>query len=166
MIHLEKLVKISRETFIDAFEKVNDPQDFTAYVDNAFEHIKLAEELKNKNSSYYFVYANDELAGYFKLNEYEAQSEIKTKEAIELERIYVLKKFQGRKIGVWMLDEIKKLASKMEKTYLWLGVWEQNTRAIKLYEVNGFSKFGNHPYYIGKDKQTDWLMRYDIPTDM
>ena len=76
----------------------------------------------------------------------------------------MLKAFQGRKIGWWMLEQVGELGSTMGKDYLWLGVWEKNKGAIGLYEKFGYRKFGSHPYYIGKDKQTDWLMRFDLVT--
>jgi len=57
---------------------------------------------------------------------------------------------------------VKQLALKTGKSFLWLGVWEKNIRAISFYKEHGFVKFGKHPYYIGKDKQMDWLMRYEL----
>lgn len=159
---IEQLVAISRTTFIDAFEKDNDPEDFKAYIDFAFERSKLLEELKTLNTTFYFVYKDTDLVGYLKLNENDAQTDIKSEEAMELERIYVLKDFQGQHIGKWMLDEVKKIASIKKKNFLWLGVWENNANAIRFYQNHGFSKFGTHPYFIGKDEQTDWLMRCEL----
>ena len=160
--HLDQLTKVSRKTFIDAFEADNDPKNFQDYINFAFDKNKLGKELINPNTSFYFVYTDNDLVGYFKLNESLAQTDIKAKESIELERIYVLHQFQGKKIGQWMLDRIKELAFRKGKSCLWLGVWQKNTKAIKFYEKHGFSKFDTHPYYIGKDKQTDWLMRFDL----
>ena len=159
---LDDLAQISRATFVAAFEKQNNPEDFKAYVDMAFATETLRNELLNKDSFFYFVYSSDDLAGYFKLNQNQAQTDLKRPESIELERIYVLEGFQGQKIGQWMLKEIMTLAYALKKEFLWLGVWEKNERAISFYENNGFSKFGRHPYYIGKDKQMDWMMRFDL----
>ncbi|MEL6916096.1 MAG: GNAT family N-acetyltransferase [Bacteroidota bacterium] len=161
-IYLEQLVQISRRTFIDAFEKDNNPDDFSSYVKQAFTKDKIGADLDNANVTFYFVYADDRLAGYFKLNENDSQTEIKKKETIELERIYVLKEFQGKKLGTAMLQEAKRIGLKRGKTFLWLGVWEENVGAIRFYQKHGFKKFGTHPYYVGKDKQTDWLMRLDL----
>ncbi len=159
---LDELEVISRKTFIDAFESQNDPQDFDTYLGKAFAKDQLKSELKNKNSSFYFVYFEKQLAGYFKLNENTSQTDIKAPESLEIERIYVLQSHQGLKLGHWMIEEIKKIAKFKEKAYIWLGVWEDNSGAIRFYEKNGFIKFGRHPYYIGKDKQMDWLMRLDL----
>ncbi|WP_411029464.1 GNAT family N-acetyltransferase [Spongiimicrobium sp. 3-5] len=159
---LGQLMDISRKTFIDAFEKDNDPEDFESYMDEAFGHNSLVAQLSDTESHFYFVHNSDDLVGYFKLNEGNAQTEVKQAESIELERIYVCQEFQGKRIGEWALEEVKKLAREAGKTFLWLGVWEKNLKAIKFYERHGFSKFGTHPYYIGKDKQTDWLMRFNL----
>lgn len=160
-----QLATVSRTTFIDAFEKDNHPEDFKAYIDFAFEKSKLLEELKALNTTFYFVYKDADLVGYLKLNENETQTDIKSDEAMELERIYVLKDFQGQHIGKWMLDEVKRIASHKKKKFLWLGVWENNVGAIRFYQNHGFSQFGTHPYYIGKDEQTDWLMRFELDPD-
>ena len=162
--HLNELVWISRKTFEDAFSHMNDPRDFQTYMDSAFSIEAIEKELHDENMNYYFVYLDGGLAGYFKLNRGEGQTDIKDRESLEIERIYVLKEYQGRKLGQWMMNAIKELAEKEGADYLWLGVWEKNLNAIRFYEKHGFQKFGEHPYYIGKDKQTDWLMRYDIPT--
>jgi len=159
---LNTLVQISKKTFVDAFEVVNNPDDFKTYIDFAFKKSKIVEQLNNPNSSFYFVFKNAQLVGYFKLNENAAQTDIKIPESIELERIYVLQEFQSQQIGKYMLQEALKLASDLNKRYIWLGVWQKNTNAIQFYEKYGFSKFDTHPYYIGKDKQTDWLMRFDL----
>ena len=159
---LKILAAISRKTFADAFEAQNNPEDFKAYVDSAFSEEVLAKELSNNDSTFFFVYKDDKLAGYIKINEGQAQTDIKDSEALELERIYVLEAFQGQKIGRWLLEKVKNLAIEKRKGFIWLGVWEKNTHAIKFYQNHGFSKFGTHPYIIGSDKQTDWLMRCNL----
>ena len=162
--HLDDLVNISRNTFTTAFAHLNDPADFESYLDQAFSKHQIKIELQNPDSSFYFVHCDDQLAGYYKLNQASAQTELQDEESFEIERIYVDQQFQGRKIGRWMITQIIDLAKKEGVKYLWLGVWEVNQDAIRFYQSRGFKKFGEHPYYIGKDKQTDWLMRLDITT--
>ncbi len=160
--HLDSLIELSRNTFIAAFEAANDPDDFKNYIDTAFHRDKLKAELENSDCIFYFVYVDNECCAYFKLNENDAQTDIKEKEAMEIERIYVLQEFQGRKLGHSMIQEIKKLALGKGKHFIWLGVWEKNSAAITFYLREEFVKFGNHPYFIGSDEQTDWLMRLDL----
>lgn len=159
---LPLLVSLSRTTFAAAFETQNNPDDFNHYMDTAFHPDQLGRELRNPMSRFFFVRADGELAGYAKVNEGDAQTDLKHADGIELERIYVRQDFQGRKIGEWILRQVIGHAREQAKNYLWLGVWEANTAAIRFYERYGFTKMGTHPYYIGKDRQTDWLMRLDL----
>ncbi|SHI51968.1 GNAT family N-acetyltransferase [Pseudozobellia thermophila] len=159
---LDTLAFVSRKTFVDAFEALNDPEDFKQYVDKAFSKAQLASELANSHSFFFLAYKDNELVGYLKLNESMAQTDVRDGKSMELERIYVLRAFQGQKIGEWLIDEVKGMARERHKDFLWLGVWEKNTQAIKFYERQGFSKFGTHPYFIGNDEQTDWLMRWQV----
>jgi len=160
--HIATLIWISKKTFSDAFEKANKPEDFAAYSNHAFNKEKLLTELNNPNTAFYFVYLNSELVGYFKLNEFDAQSEAQPDDAIELERIYVLEKFQGKQIGFHILEAIKTKIIGKEKKMLWLGVWEENYAAIRFYKKHGFIEFGTHPYYVGTDKQTDLLLKIEM----
>ncbi|MBT8274188.1 MAG: GNAT family N-acetyltransferase [Bacteroidia bacterium] len=159
---LDVLIQISRETFIHAFEKHNDPKDFQDYIKEAFSRESIAGQLNNPDSLFYFAYLDDELIGYFKLNSKAAQTESMDGDSIELERIYILESYQNKGLGNQLLNEIIKIAKANNHEVLWLGVWEKNTAAIRFYERHGFQKIGSHPYFVGQDKQTDWLMKLDL----
>ncbi|MDH3795232.1 MAG: GNAT family N-acetyltransferase [Flavobacteriaceae bacterium] len=158
------LLKLSRQTFIDAFAAANDPDDFKVYLNEAFSEARLKAELSNPYSFFYITYVDEEVVGYIKLNYQDAQTDIKSMDGAELERIYVLQKYQNQNLGQWMLEQAIDLVKAKGKQYLWLGVWEENPKAIRFYERHGFEKFGRHPYYIGSDKQIDWLMKLDLVT--
>ena len=155
---LDKLVRISKDTFSTAFEKDNNASDFKDYINKAFNKNQLKKELLNPDCVFYFAYNEKELVGYFKLNTGTAQNEQFEANATELERIYILETHQNRGLGKQLLFKSINLAKANNSTFLWLGVWEQNTKAIKFYQRYGFIKTGTHPYYIGTDKQTDWIM--------
>ena len=160
---LNTLLWISKETFIAAFEKDNQPEYFQQYIEGAFTEDNLKNQLENEASHFYFVLERDELIGYLKLNYAKAQTDIRDYESIELQRIYVLEKYQGKRVGQWMLEKAIEICSdEANIKYMWLGVWEHNTKAIRFYERNGFQKFGEHSFFIGKDEQIDWLMRLNF----
>ncbi|NER17083.1 GNAT family N-acetyltransferase [Spongiivirga citrea] len=159
---LHKLRELSEETFIDAFEKHNNPEDFKAYVDTAFSLNAIKSQLINPSTAFYFVIKDEEIIGYFKVNEQDAQSDLHLENTLELERVYVVKQAQGNGYGTIILNEIIDKAKSQKMKAIWLGVWEHNTDAIRFYERYGFKKFGSHPYWLGNDKQTDFVMRYDL----
>ena len=64
----EELLFLSRKTFYDAFEHLNNKNDFEAYTSVAFTHQKLLSEIENPHSQFYFALIEDEKVGYIKLN--------------------------------------------------------------------------------------------------
>jgi len=159
---LDALVKVSKDTFIAAFEKDNDPEDFKHYIDTAFSQDAVKKQLQDPNSLFYFAYLKDDLIGYFKLNSGLAQTDNMDNNSIELERIYIVSSYQNKGFGKSLLLYVIDLARSKNRSFLWLGVWQKNKAAVRFYERHGFKIFGSHPYYIGKDEQTDWLMRLDL----
>lgn len=160
--NLTALHTISRDTFYQTFADYNTAEDMSAYLDTAFNESKLREELCAKGSSFFFLYVDESLAAYLKINEGEAQTDVKDADALEIERIYVLKGFQGLGLGSRLLEYAISSAHATDKKYIWLGVWENNEKALRFYKRNGFYKIGAHSFVVGSDKQTDYIMRKDL----
>lgn len=159
---LENLQKISIITFRETFEEVNTEEDMQKYLNENLNEEKLKSELENQNSELYFAENNGEILGYLKLNFKDAQTEKVEENHFEIERIYVLKDFLGQKIGQIIFDKAIEIGREKNLEYVWLGVWEENHRAIKFYEKNGFKVFGKHKFVLGEDVQTDLLMKMKI----
>lgn len=159
---LETLKNLSIQTFKETFEEVNTEEDMQKYLDENLSIEKLKTELENVNSEFYFVENNDEISGYLKLNFKDAQTEKLEENHFEIERIYVLKAFLGQKIGQILFDKAIEIGREKNLEYVWLGVWEENHRAIRFYEKNDFEIFGKHDFVLGEDVQTDLLMKMKI----
>lgn len=159
---LETLRNLSIQTFKETFEEVNTEEDMQKYLDEKLSIEKLKTELENPNSEFYFAENNEEILGYLKLNFKDAQTEKLEENHFEIERIYVLKAFLGQKIGQILFDKAIEIGREKNLEYVWLGVWEENHRAIRFYEKNGFEIFGKHDFVLGEDVQTDLLMKMKI----
>ena len=159
---LEALRNLSIQTFMETFEEVNTEEDMQKYLDENLSIEKLKTELENVNSEFYFAENNGEILGYLKLNFKDAQTEKVEENHFEIERIYVLKAFLGQKIGQILFDKAIEIGREKNLEYVWLGVWEENHRAIKFYGKNGFEIFGKHDFVLGEDVQTDLLMKMKI----
>lgn len=155
---LQKLQEISIETFNDTFKDQNSPDNMRAYLERAFNATQLEDELSNSCSDIFFVYYNDELAGYLKVNRDGAQSEKMSDDSLEIERIYVRKKFQKHGLGKYLLNKAMESALKHKKKQIWLGVWEKNDNAIAFYKKMGFVQIGTHSFYMGAEEQIDYIM--------
>lgn len=157
-----QLQSISRQTFYDAFAAVNTEQDMQKYLDENLSIAKLTDELNEPGSLFYFALDNENIIGYLKLNFGNAQTDLKENDGLEIERIYVLQTYQSAKVGQRLFEHALQIANQQNANYIWLGVWEHNTRAISFYERNGFVTFGKHSFMLGNDEQTDILMRRPI----
>lgn len=150
---------IGMQTYEDTFRALNTPENMQAYLDSAFNTEQLEGELSNPDSTFFFLFVDKHLAGYMKLNEAEAQSDLKDPVALEIERIYIKKEFQGHGLGKTLMQHALQIAREKKKQYAWLGVWELNTNAIAFYEKMGFYKAGTHGFVMGDDHQTDFIMK-------
>lgn len=159
---LTTLRQISHETYEESFAGMCRKEDMAAYLKASFCGERLQSDLLNEACSFYFLYVDGNLAGYLKLNESEAQTDINDPDSLELERIYVISSYQGRGLGSYLLKSAEDEGKRRGKSYLWLGVWEKNEKALAFYEKLGFYPLGRHTFVMGNDIQSDYLLRKDL----
>lgn len=159
---IEKLQKIGRQTFLETFSESNSEENMQKYLDEGFSIEKLTTELTNINSEFYFAVLDAEVIGYLKLNFGDSQTELKYNKALEIERIYVSKEFHGKSVGQLLYDKAIEVAKQKNVDYVWLGVWEENPRAISFYKKNGFVEFDKHIFKLGDDEQIDIMMKLNL----
>lgn len=159
---IAQLQKIGRQTFSETFSEANSEENMKNYLEEGFSIEKLTNEINNKNSEFYFATFNNEIIGYLKLNFGDSQTELKDHKALEIERIYVSKEFHGKKVGQFLYDKAIQIAKQKNAEYVWLGVWEENLRAISFYKKNGFVEFDQHIFKLGNDEQTDIMMKLKL----
>lgn len=155
---LQALQEISIETFTETFQEQNTPENMQAYLENAYTLEKLQKEMSQSNSTFFFIFYNDQLAGYMKANTDDAQSEEVGEDTLEIERIYIRSGFQRKGLGNYLMDKAIEIAKDKKKKKVWLGVWEYNKQALLFYEKNGFVQTGSHSFFMGSDEQTDYIM--------
>jgi diamine N-acetyltransferase len=162
MSDLETLRNIAWQTYDDTFRHLNDPANMDAYLASAFTREKLQAELASPHSSFFFLLSDGAVAGYLKVNDAEAQTDLHDPQSLELERIYVTRDFQGLGLGKALVGKAMEVARERKRTFVWLGVWEKNGNAIAFYTKMGFSRIGTHDFYMGSERQTDWIMRREV----
>ncbi|MFV8346479.1 GNAT family N-acetyltransferase [Flavobacterium sp. ZB4P13] len=159
---IDQLQKIGRQTFQEIFSESNSEENMKNYLEEGFSNEKLTAELNVKNSEFYFASLENEVIGYLKINFGESQTELKDNRALEIERIYVSKEFHGKSVGQLLYDKAIQIAKEKDVEYVWLGVWEENPRAIRFYKKNGFVEFDKHIFKMGDDEQTDIMMKLQL----
>ena len=159
---LSALQLISKQTFSETFTEHNTEEDMKLYIESNFNLSYLKTELDNGSSKFYFALDGEDIVGYLKINWGKAQSESLGNTSIEVERIYVLKSYQGKNVGHALYQKALAVATELNFDFIWLGVWEKNERAIQFYKKNGFVEFDKHLFKLGKDEQTDLLMKFNL----
>lgn len=159
---LNALQAISRQTFVETFSDQNTVANMNQYLAEKLSLEKLTAELNDPDSLFYFIEENDQPIGYLKLNKGKAQTELNDAYALEIERIYVVQSYHGKKVGQLLYNKALAVARELGVSYVWLGVWEENPRAIRFYEKNGFVEFNRHVFKLGEDEQTDIMMKLTL----
>lgn len=159
---IDKLQTIGRQTFAETFSAGNTAENMAHYLNEGFSKEKLEVELSNPMATYYFAEENNQVIGYLKINLGLAQTELQDSQALEIERIYVLQAYHGKQVGQLLYEKAIAHAKELGVQYVWLGVWEENPRAIRFYEKNGFVAFDKHIFMLGNDAQTDIMMKLDL----
>ena len=160
--HIAALQQIGRQTFSETFAESNTAENMAKYLEEAYSYEKLSAELNDPNSIFYFAMMEQNVIGYLKLNMGGSQTELKDNDALEIERIYVLKDFHGKKVGQLLFDKAIEIAKAQHVAYVWLGVWEENKRALHFYTKNGFIEFDQHVFVLGDEAQTDIMMKLEL----
>jgi ribosomal protein S18 acetylase RimI-like enzyme len=159
---IDQLQEISTRTFIETFAAGNTEENMKKYLQEGLSIEKLTAELDDHGSEFYFAVLDNSVIGYLKLNFGQSQTELKDDKSIEIERIYTLQQFHGQKVGQLLYEKAMQIASQLNVDYVWLGVWEENARAINFYKKNGFIEFDKHIFKLGNDEQTDIMMKLKL----
>jgi ribosomal protein S18 acetylase RimI-like enzyme len=132
------------------------------YLENNFSKEQLSKEIEREHSVFYFAKLENAVIGYLKINYSGAQTELNDQKSLEVERIYIGKEYYGKGVGQLLLNFALQIAKQQQMDYVWLGVWEENHRAIQFYLKNGFITFDKHAFMLGEEAQTDFMMKLEL----
>lgn len=156
------VLELARATFYDTYAAYNTPENMAKYMSENFTEANMLSEFAEENTAFLLAFYENDLAGYVKLRVHKTPPSLAGRRHLELERIYVHKNFQRQKIGSALLQASFRYAQESSFEVLWLGVWQQNTKAIAFYEALGFRIFDTQIFILGEDHQEDYLMKYEI----
>lgn len=144
--------------------------DLKAYLDVAFSESTVEEYIRSPRTHLIVACAGGQGEGdggkiiaFAQLAEGSSEACIEDLESIvELQRLYVDADHHGIGVGKALEREMEDMARLMAYRILWLGVWEGNFKAHKVYETFGFTKVGEREFKMGKCIQTGWIMIKDL----
>ena len=148
--------------FRDTFGAANRPEDIEHYLAQAFSETRQRAELEDSEARILIATGGgDEIIGYVHLRlgaPPPAASSAPRGRAAEIARLYADRRLHGRGLGAALMDAAVAAALQWGAELLWLGVWEENPRAIAFYAKHGFVDVGEQEFQLGADRQHDRVM--------
>lgn len=157
------LTDLGARAFLEAYSDVKAAKDLNDYIKTAFIKEQIEASIKNNEAVFLIAYIDDIAVGYVKLRWDRSHPNLSLQDKnMELERIYVLRDYWKNKVGAALMLQAIEIAKKGNYHYLWLGVWQQNNRAIDFYLKMGFEIFGTKKFYVGEEENDDFVLRIKL----
>lgn len=152
------LAEFGRRTFEETFGAANTPDDMAAYLRSNYGTSQQAAELGDPDIITIVAEAKGVLAAYAQVRRGPAPEVVRTGPPVELWRFYVDHPWQGLGLAQQLLEHVHTAAAELGGRAIWLSVWDQNARAIAFYKKSGFRIAGTKDFWLGSDKQSDYVM--------
>ncbi|WP_033197007.1 GNAT family N-acetyltransferase [Agromyces italicus] len=142
------------EAMADFIERHFRPEHFAAYLDDPARRVVVAARGGG---------ASDALVGYSMLiggepGDADAAAAVTARPAIELSKFYTRAGEHGGGIAAPLMAATLDAARVTGAVVCWLGVNEENARAIRFYEKQGFAKAGRKHFTVGGRVENDWVL--------
>lgn len=160
---VDSIVSIGKKTFWETYSEAGLNGTLSTFVEEKFNEQRVGAELEQADTSFYLAFVNNMPVAFAKLKSDRRVKGIETKKALEIERIYVLKEYQGAKVGKELMDSCIQVAIENNYDLIWLQVWQKNSKAIQFYQKAGFVVFDTATFNFALNiEQDDFLMRLDL----
>lgn len=159
----EYIAYLGQITFTETFgHYFKNKKDLLDYYERTFTISKIQNSLKKGNNVFWLAYYNKTPVGYAKIKIRSKSEFLNSDYSSQLQKIYILKDFQSKKIGQKMQQEIIKEAIYNGSESIWLSVLNSNKKAIEFYEKQSFSKIGEHDFDIGQERFHFFVMNKSL----
>ncbi|WP_425236261.1 GNAT family N-acetyltransferase [Ulvibacterium sp.] len=126
-------IKSYRQYYLHLWENA----DPAPYIDASFTHTVLDRELAHPNNEHFIIYHGASPVGIFKVLLHSKIATYSSKEALLLEKLYLLREYSGKGIGTEVLNFVEKRTKELNKRILWLDTMKKGP-AVNFYLKNGF----------------------------
>ena len=142
LLDIAELKKICTDAYARNFYHHWNENGLEWYLEREFGDERLKADLANRQVVYYFITNHEKPAGFIKIR-YNAMLDEIEKDAVELEKIYILPEFKRKGMGKVAVSEIIKSLKKQGIKTLFLSVIDTNANAIAFYKKLDFTWHSN-----------------------
>jgi ribosomal protein S18 acetylase RimI-like enzyme len=148
--HAAALTEMARQSFTEAFAHLFPLEPFYAFVNQAYGPGGTMErDLTDSEISWLVAGASGTVIGYAKLLPLKAPAPAPNPGALELQQIYVLRRWHGTGIAAKLMDWALDSALARGAPEVYLTVFDHNERAKRFYSRYGFSEVGRCTFTLG-----------------
>jgi ribosomal protein S18 acetylase RimI-like enzyme len=153
------LARFAARTFAEAFGDQTAPDDMSAHLANTYTPALQAAELADPDVITLLALRDDSIVAYAQVRRNgDAPACVDTNDTVEVQRFYADGSVRGSGLARQLMERALDAAVELGGRHAWLGVWQNNERAVAFYRKAGFVPIGTTVYVVGSDHQTDHVM--------
>ena len=147
--------------FISLLAKINFSESFgnlfssevalREYIDNTFSVAKMTASIQKSDTIFWIACVNSLPVGYVKLKKNAPVPNTDFKDAIELQKVYVLKDYIKEGNGIELKTAFFEKIQQLEAKRVWLKELHTNERTLNFYKKYDFHKHHSESFTIGKE---------------
>lgn len=160
------LACLAEQTFRDTFTSGSSTSDMQQHCEENYSPDIQLQEIQDSNLITILAECEGKLAGFAQVRLLSPTVNLKeslaSKYPSELSRLYVSNEWLGHGVAHKLMSEVLASVATVKSDCLWLGVWEENPRAIAFYHKYDFTVVGDHVFTVGTDPQRDLIMAVQL----
>jgi ribosomal protein S18 acetylase RimI-like enzyme len=160
------LACLAEQTFRDTFTSGSSTSDMQQHCEESYSPDIQLQEIQDSNLITILAECEGKLAGFTQVRLLSPIVNLKesltSKYPSELSRLYVSNEWLGHGVAHKLMSEVFACTASVQSDCLWLGVWEDNPRAIAFYRKYDFTVVGEHIFKVGADPQRDLIMAVQL----
>jgi len=157
------LAAVAAASFREAFGNDTPAADMDLYLAKAFDEAGMKADIDDPAIHVFLLIdGGGGAAGYAKMTGAASPVDAGPGPALSLERIYLRSAHLGKGGGDLLMRHCLDFARERGCRTVWLGVWQENHRAIAFYKRWGFEVYGTKKFVLGNQVNDDYLMKTDL----
>jgi diamine N-acetyltransferase len=153
---------LAERIFRAAFTDSNTAANMQLHCAESYGQALQLAEIRDSSRETWLADADSGLVAYVQLRLDAESPMVSGERPVEIQRFYVDASQHGSGLAHQLMAHVFARALAARSAVLWLGVWEQNPRALAFYRKCGFEVVGEHIFKVGDDPQRDLVMRCGV----
>jgi diamine N-acetyltransferase len=162
------LADLAAATFPLACPPGSSPEDIRLHLKRTLSEERFAEYLADGKIAILVLDEDGRLDGYTLLVDRQSTDPdvlraLGDRRSVELSKCYVHPDHHGRGAASTLMRASLDWAADQGAASVWLGVNDQNGKAIRFYEKSGFTRVGTKSFTLGDSVESDFILEHPLP---